>query len=186
MPIIEIHVMEGYGEADKTRLCAGLSDAARLVVPAPPEAVTVLVHEVAASGYMRGRQTRKPAPALPDPVGIIRDFLGAMEVREVERAKAMLGEGFEMVFPGTGAMHQIEELIEWARPRYRFVSKTYDGFDALQSEGDAAIVYARGTLSGEWPDGDKFDGIRFIDRFEVTAGKITRQDVWNDMGEVKA
>ncbi len=31
-----------------------------------------------------------------------------------------------------------------------------------------------------------FEGIRFIDRFEVTAGKITRQDVWNDIAEVKA
>ena len=28
--------------------------------------------------------------------------------------------------------------------------------------------------------------IRFIDRFEVIDGKITKQDVWNDMAEVRA
>ena len=31
-----------------------------------------------------------------------------------------------------------------------------------------------------------FEGIRFIDRFEVIDGKITKQDVWNDMAEVRA
>ena len=46
--------------------------------------------------------------------------------------------------------------------------------------------YTRGTLAGEWPDGTAFSGIRFIDRFEVTDGKITQQDVWNDIAEVRA
>ncbi len=47
-----------------------------------------------------------------------------------------------------------------------------------------ASVYCFGTLGGEWPDGTAFDGIRFIDRFELQGGLITRQDVWNDMAEV--
>ena len=45
------------------------------------------------------------------------------------------------------------------------------------------MVYARGTLNGAWLDGSPFNGIRFIDRFEVRAGKITRQEVWNDLAE---
>ncbi|EDZ42034.1 4-oxalocrotonate tautomerase [Rhodobacteraceae bacterium HTCC2083] len=56
----------------------------------------------------------------------------------------------------------------------------------MQSAGDAAIVYCRGTLSGEWPDGTTFTGIRFIDRFEVVGDKLTQQDVWNDIAETKA
>ena len=186
MPVIQIHVMEGYGDDAKARLATALTDAARLVVPAPADAVTVMVQEVAPSGYMRGRKHRTPAPALPDPVGIIRAFLGAMEARDLETARSFLGAGFQMKFPGTGAMTTLEELIEWSKPRYRFVQKTYEGFDAMQSEGEAAIVYARGTLSGEWLDGEAFSGIRFIDRFELIGGKITKQDVWNDMAEVKA
>jgi len=98
----------------------------------------------------------------------------------------MLGEGFTMQFPGTAPMRTLQELIEWAKPRYRFVTKTYDGYDAMQSPGAQAIVYCRGTLSGEWPDGTAFDGIRFIDRFEITDGRITRQDVWNDIAETRA
>jgi phenylpyruvate tautomerase PptA (4-oxalocrotonate tautomerase family) len=186
MPVIQISVMEGYDDDAKGRICAALSDAVRLVVPAPAEAVTVLVQEVAPAGYMRGREHRQPAPALPDPGQVVRDYLAAMEAREIERARAMLAPGFTMVFPATGEMHRLEELIEWAAPRYRFVTKTYEGFDAMQSASEAALVYARGTLSGEWPDGTPFSGIRFIDRFELVGGKITRQDVWNDMGEVKA
>ena len=91
-----------------------------------------------------------------------------------------------MQFPGAAPMRTLSELMDWSKPRYQSVANTYDGFDALQSAGEAAVVYARGTLHGVWLDGTAFEGIRFIDRFEITQGKITRQDVWNDMAEVKA
>ena len=64
------------------------------------------------------------------------------------------------------------------------MTKTYETTEAFHAKG-VAVVYTQGTLSGEWPDGSAFSGIRFIDRFELTGGKITRQDVWNDMGEVR-
>ena len=67
MPVIELHVMEGYSDAEKSRLCEALTDAVRIVVPAPPEAVTVMIHELHPAGYMRGRQHRTPAAALPCP-----------------------------------------------------------------------------------------------------------------------
>ena len=46
MPVIELHVMQGYSADEKTRLCAALTNAVRTVVPAPPEAVTVMIHEL--------------------------------------------------------------------------------------------------------------------------------------------
>lgn len=185
MPVIECHVLEGYAQAEKTRLCEALTDAVRMVVPAAPDAVTVMIHEMTKADYMRGRTHREPAAALPDPAGVVREFLMAMEARDLEAANAMLGAGFTMTFPGTAPMVTLAELIDWAAPRYRFVKKTYEGFDAMQSPDEHAVVYCRGTLSGEWPDGTAFDGIRFIDRFEVTGGLLTRQDVWNDIAEVK-
>ncbi|MEW9921559.1 tautomerase family protein [Marimonas sp. MJW-29] len=185
MPIVELHVLEGYGAEDKRRLGEALTDAVRFVVPAAPEAITVMIHEMPEPHYYRGRTTRGGAAALPDPKELVRSYLAAMEARDLAKAEGMLGECFTMQFPGTVPMTKLKELIEWAAPRYRFVTKTYEGFDAMQSEGAAAIVYCRGTLSGEWPDGTPFDGIRFIDRFEVEGGKITKQDVWNDMGEVR-
>ena len=186
MPIVELHVLEGYGPQEKQRLGTALTDAVRFVVPAAPELVTVVIHDMPTEDYYRGGQPRKPAPARSDPAQIVRDYLAAMEARDLARASEMLGDGFEMVFPATEPMTRLEELIEWSKPRYKFVTKTYDGFDAMQGNGDAAIVYCRGTLQGEYLDGTAFSGIRFIDRFEVTDDKITRQDVWNDMAETQA
>lgn len=186
MPIVELHVLEGYNSEEKQRLGEALTDAVRFVIPATPDLVTVMIHDMPSENYYRGRTSRRPAAARPDPAQIVKDYLAAMEARALEQARAMLGEGFAMTFPGTAPMHTLEDLIAWSKPRYKFVTKTYDGFDAMQGEGDAAIVYCRGTLGGEYHDGSRFDGIRFVDRFEVTEGKITKQDVWNDMAEVRA
>jgi hypothetical protein len=97
----------------------------------------------------------------------------------------MLAPGFTMTFPGKVEMATLEDLVAWSKPRYRFVRKSYDRFDSLQ-RGATAIVYCYGTLAGEWLDGTPFEGIRFIDRFEIEDGRFTRQDVWNDMAEMKA
>ena len=186
MPIVDMHVLEGYDEDAKRRLGEALTDAVRLVVPATPELVTVMIHEMPAENYYRGRTTRTPAPAKPDPAVLVRSFLSAMEARDIDLAQGFLANGFVMKFPGTGPMHQLQQLIDWAAPRYKFVTKTYDGFDTMQSAGCAAIVYCHGTLSGEWPNGTTFDGIRFIDRFEVVGQTLTKQDVWNDIAETRA
>ncbi|MHA6325200.1 nuclear transport factor 2 family protein [Roseivivax sp. CAU 1753] len=184
MPIVELHVLEGYDDDARTRLAEGLTDAVRVVVPADPDAVTVMIHERTPTQYMRGRVPRVGAPALPDPCDLVRRYLATMEARDLAAAEAMLGPDFTMTFPGSGPMTTLAELIDWSAPRYRFVQKTYQGFDLAPTPGPA-VVYARGTLSGAWPDGTAFDGIRFIDRFEVTRGLITRQDVWNDIAEVR-
>ncbi len=185
MPTVTVQLIEGYAPADKTRLCEALTDAVRLVVPAPADAVTVMLHEVAPAGYMRGRAARMPAPASPDPVALVRAFLGAMEARDLDEARGYLGDGFTMTFPGGVRMETLDELVAFARPRYRRVSKTYEAFDTGLS-GDRTIVHCNGTLSGEWPDGEAFVGIRFIDRFEIENGKLMRQDVWNDLAETRA
>jgi 4-oxalocrotonate tautomerase family enzyme len=184
MPIIEAHILEGYSPEDKARLGRGLTDATRLVVPATAEALTVIFHEMPSDNYMRGGQSRTPAPALPDPCAVVRAYLDAMQERDLDGASAMLGAGFTMTFPGAEPMTTLAELIAWSKPRYNFVRKTFDSIEAFQN-GDVAVVYTRGTLAGEWPDGSPFAGIRFIDRFELSGGKITRQDVWNDIAEVK-
>ena len=185
MPIIEAHILEGYADEEKSRLTSALTDAVRFVIPAPDEAITVVLHEYPKAAYARGGVHRDPASALPDPSRIVMDYLTAMEARDLDRATGWLSDDFEMVFPGTHPMKSLEDLINWAKGRYRFVRKTYDNVDAFQS-GGAAVVYTAGTLSGEWLDGTTFDGIRFIDRFEVKGGEIARQDVWNDIAEVRA
>lgn len=67
MPIIEAHLLEGYSASDKQRLARGLTDAACMVIPATPEAVTVMIHEMPAANYMRGGQARSGARPAPTP-----------------------------------------------------------------------------------------------------------------------
>lgn len=111
---------------------------------------------------------------------IVRAYLAAMERRDLAAAQALLADGFTMTFPGNVRMTSLSELISWSKPRYRFVKKTYDRFDTM-----SGLCYCFGTLYGEWLDGSAFSGIRFIDRFELLDGLITRQDVWNDMAEMR-
>ena len=181
MPIVTVQVLEGYDAAVKARLGHALTDTIRGIIPASPEAVTVILQDIPAENYFRGGQTRTGAPALPDAAEVVHSFLKAMEARDLPAARAHLGEGFVMTFPGAIRMTTLEDLIAWVKPRYRFVKKTYERFDAMGS-----LVYCFGTLHGEWPDGAPFGGIRFIDRFELSGGLIVRQDVWNDIAEVKA
>ena len=184
MPIVEIHILEGYGASDKARLGKAVTDAVRSVVPAALEAITVITHEMPHENYLRGGVARQGAPALPDPVAAVREFLGAMEARDLARAETFLGAGFTMQFPGAEPMNTLPQLVEWAKPRYRFVKKTYEQFDQAMSDV-GPVVYCYGHLHGEWPDGAPFDGIRFIDRFQFSEGLIVRQDVWNDIAEVR-
>ena len=47
----------------------------------------------------------------------------------------------------------------------------------MKPEPELAATY------GEWPDGEAFEGNRYIDRFLIRQGKIATMDVWNDSAE---
>lgn len=119
------------------------------------------------------------------PEEIVRAFLEAMEARDLPRAQSFLSPGFSMEFPGGGTMHTLNELIDWAKPRYRSVAKHYDRFDVADDGDGKFVVYCFGTLSGVWTSGAVFSGIRFIDRFSIENDRIMDQKVWNDLGEVR-
>jgi len=186
MPVIEVHLLEGYQPDDRRRLSESLTDAVRLVVPAPPEAVTIMLHEMPSDNYYRGRVTRTPAAALPDACELVEQFLSHLAARDLTKAAEYLSDEVVMQFPGSQPMHNLTQIIEWSKPRYRSIAKQIQGTEAFQSAGDEAIVICRGTLSGEWPDGSRFEDVRFVDRFELIGGKITRQDVWNDLAEMRS
>ena len=120
-----------------------------------------------------------------DPAALVQRFLGLMQERDLPAAQALLAPGFEMCFPGGATMHRLEELVQWARQRYQRAAKTYERTDCCTTDG-RTVVYWMGTLHGVWLDGTPFEGIRFIDRFELADGRIQRQDVWNDMAELRA
>jgi hypothetical protein len=89
-----------------------------------------------------------------------------------------------MIFPGGKRFTALKEIVEWAKIRYQSVSKTFEKVETC-FDGQDATVYCHGTLQGIWLDGKSFGGIRFIDRFSIRGGKITHQQVWNDLAETR-
>lgn len=118
-------------------------------------------------------------------VTIVRQYLAAMEHRELGKAQEYLGAEFSMTFPGGVVFTTLQQLVDWSTTRYQTIGKTYDGFDQTHNDRQT-VVYCFGTLSGIWLDGSNFSGIRFIDRFEVAEGLIHSQLVWNDLAESRA
>ncbi|AXS40462.1 nuclear transport factor 2 family protein [Breoghania sp. L-A4] len=185
MPVIRMTLIEGYDDETRRTLATRLTDAVRATIAAPLDGITVAIEEVKPTSYMRGRVSRTPGPPLPGATDLVRDFLRAMQARDLDAARDCLADGFRMTFPGGAVFTTLEELVAWGAQRYRFVTKTYQGFDECFGE-TGMVVYCFGTLSGEWPDGTAFSGIRFIDRFTTDGGKLTEQRVWNDLAESRA
>lgn len=182
MPVVRVTLIEGYDDEVRRRLAARLTDAVRATIAAPLDAITVAIEEVKAASYMRGRIARSPGAPLPSPGETVQAFLAAMEARDLDRARSLLAEGFAMTFPGGVRFSRLEELVAWGKERYRFVRRTYESVDECFGE-EGAVVFCSGSLSGEWPDGAAFSGIRFVDRFAVDGGKLVDQKVWNDLAE---
>lgn len=179
MPVISITLLPGYSKDAEAKIVGRVAQAVRSVIAAPAAGTVVFVNH--ANTYQRdGKVLTAGNAERVDAAELVRRFLDCMQERDLEAAAALLAPGFTMRFPGSAVLHRLDELVEFSRGRYKSVSKTYDQFDVSWKE-DVAIVYCFGTLIGHWLDDSTFEGIRFIDRFEVTNGMISRQDVWNDL-----
>ena len=116
------------------------------------------------------------------PGDIVRTYLRLMEARDLDAAAGYLADDVEIVFPGGRTFSSLDEQVASSAGRFRGVTKTFDRFDVLTGQ-DRDIVYVFGTLAGEAIDGTAFEGVRFIDRFELVGGRIVGQMVWNDLAE---
>jgi len=182
MPVVSITLLPGYSPQARERLVERTARTVRSVIAASDAGTTVFVNEAAT--YQRdGRRFTAGGPEVPEASALVRQFLERMQARDLEAARQLLAPGFVMTFPGAAPMRDFAELLDWAKGRYSRIGKKFERFDECWGQ-EATVVYCSGTLEGVWLDGTPFAGIRFIDRFEVTAGLIQRQDVWNDLAEV--
>lgn len=184
MPVTQITLLKGYERKVHERLIDHVSKAVRSVIPAPEAGTTTFIQEVVA--YRRdGRFFEQGNLALPPATEVVRNFLAAMQARDLAKAQQHLHTDFQMVFPGGHTFHRLEDLVDWAKTRYQRVEKDIDQLDESW-QGDRSVVFCAGRLRGVWPDGSAFDNIRFIDRFEVVGDQLIRQEVWNDLAECRA
>ena len=117
-------------------------------------------------------------------IALVKRFLDLLEARDLDGARALVCGDFEMVFPGNARFTRFEELIAWAAPRYGWVRKRHERFDAAPAE-DGIAVTCQGTLYGEDRDGRPFEGVRYMDWFLIVDGRIARQRVWNDLAAMR-
>lgn len=108
-------------------------------------------------------------------------YLTATENNELSQAQALLADDILMTFPGGLEFTSLDQFVAWAMSTFNAVNKTYNRFDEIILP-DESVVYCKGTLRGENSDGTSFSDVRFVDRFTVVDGKITDQQVWNDLG----
>ena len=181
MPVISITLLPVYPDAVEQRLLHRVATAARSVIAASPAGTTVFTQH--AGNYQRNGQVfHAGAPARAVASEVVKGYLEAMQERDLPAAQAFLADGFTMCFPGGVQMQTLQQMMQWARPRYRSIAKDYENFEEVWREEDC-VVYCHGTLHGIFNDGSAFSGVRFIDRFEVCNDRIVRQDVWNDLAQ---
>lgn len=121
-------------------------------------------------------------PDAPAAQRLVVTFLNDMERRDLVAAERVLAPRFEMTFPGPAHYRQLDELVAGSRGRYKRVAKLLGAVEGFAA-GGIHVVWVRGTLYGENTHGAAFAGVRFVDRFEVSDGRLVRQDVWNDLAE---
>lgn len=99
-----------------------------------------------------------------------------------KEAATYMSDDVAITFTGNRKMASATVITEFNSSRYNWVKKDISHYDCVVYD-DYAVVYSNGTLYGEWKDGRSFSGNRYLDRFEVRKGKITKMDVWNDSAE---
>lgn len=119
---------------------------------------------------------------LSEEARIVRLYLDASMKPDPVAAAAYVHDDVVITFTGGKVFDHPSGPTSVNQHRYRWVKKRLGRFDECRTD-DGLVVYSLGTLYGEWPDGEAFEGNRYIDRFLVRDGKIATMDVWNDSAE---
>jgi ketosteroid isomerase-like protein len=115
---------------------------------------------------------------------IVEEFLRIIMIPDPDGARAFVAPELEIHFTGDRLMRDPRECSAFNASRYKWVKKRFERTDVVADASlEEAIVYNIGTLYGQWPDGEPFEGNRYVDRYVVRHGKIIRMEVWNDSAE---
>lgn len=119
-----------------------------------------------------------------DPGALVDTYLITLMKPDPEGARQYVSPELRIRFTGGREMRDPSECTAFNKARYAWVKKRFESTEVVAGATDEyAVVYNRGTLYGEWPDGTPFEGNRYVDRYVVRNGLITEMDVWNDSAE---
>lgn len=115
---------------------------------------------------------------------LVEQYLRTLMIPDPEGARALVAPDLKITFTGGRAMRDPAECAAFNARRYAWVQKRYERTEVVSGgTEEETVVYMLGTLHGAWPDGTPFEGNRYVDRYVVSHGRITRMDVWNDSAE---
>ncbi len=120
---------------------------------------------------------------VPEEVEIVKAFLAASMAPDPDSAAALMSQDVVITFTGKRVMPSVHGVTAFNAARYQWVKKQLGEFDWMEKRPGHVVVYCTGFLYGVWPDGRAFAGNRYLDRYEVIEGRITKMDVWNDSAE---
>ena len=119
-----------------------------------------------------------------DPAEIVAEYLRLLMIPDPDAARRFVSPKLVIRFTGGRLMRDPSECANFNSTRYAWVKKRVESTEVVRgATSEHAIVYSCGTLYGAWPDGTKFEGNRYIDRYVVRHGLIEQMDVWNDSAE---
>jgi hypothetical protein len=115
---------------------------------------------------------------------IVDEYLRLLMIPDPDAARRLVAPDLRIRFTGGREMRDPAECTAFNAARYRRVKKRVETTETVVGgTPEATVVYSLGTLVGEWPDGTAFEGNRYVDRYVVSHGLITRMEVWNDSAE---
>jgi hypothetical protein len=127
----------------------------------------------------------RPAEAdiIREAIACVEGFLDCLGRGDLVAAAQHQTDELVMIFPPGNRVTGLAELRTASAGRYRHIDKHRDSYEAFTAPSGQVTVYSMGRLFGENRYGVAFDGVRYIDRFQVADGLIVSQDVWNDLAE---
>ncbi len=133
--------------------------------------------------------TDHATPASPSKAAeVVNEFLRLVMIPDPAAASRYTAADLKIIFTGKRTMREPAQCTKFNALRYKWVKKRIERTDVVLSSAQEAelgetVVYSIGTLYGEWPDGQAFEGNRYVDRYVVKNGLITQMDVRNDSAE---
>ncbi len=121
---------------------------------------------------------------MSDPIAIVTGFLSDLARRDLEAAEKWLAPGFELHISGR-KFGTLASFAKFSAQRQKFSKKNLDDCDHCHDENNQDVVYARGTMEGEWLNGERFADVFWLDRFQLRGGLVERLDIVSDMAEYR-